>query len=232
MGNLFRLTQGGNRKLGSMFFTSYTSGESCPDSCTLKGAGCYARFSHVGRLWARLSSGDDKRAMDEHQFLASIAALPKGSYFRHNVAGDLPFRKDGVINGDFLIALMKIIKNRKLRAIIYTHHRLNNANIALFNELVAMGLSIPVLSCDTIQDWEKARQLGFNAVVVADSEEKHTNGKTFVRCPAEYQDNVTCQSCMLCQVSAKQNKYSIFFTPHGAGKKKIKPIDLIPVVAI
>jgi hypothetical protein len=55
----------------------------------------------------------------------------------------------------------------------------------------------------------------------------HTEeGNRIVRCPAEYQDNITCSNCgrgdPLCY--RKDRDYAIGFYIHGVGKKKANAV--------
>ena len=76
-----------NTKTGPIGVTM-TESASCPDTCSLKGAGCYARFGRVGMQWKQLDNGTYGMQWDD--FIHELSAMPRGYTFRHNVSGDLP----------------------------------------------------------------------------------------------------------------------------------------------
>lgn len=42
-----------------------------------------------------------------------------------------------------------------------------------------------------------------------------------VRCPAEYNDRITCSNCMLCAKDRTASRVVIGFTAHGTAKNKV-----------
>src|SRR5262245_2395307 len=86
---------------------STTSRDTCATSCPLFGdGGCYAASGNLGMLWRALSGavpGEKFRsgvAMVQSYtwsgFVAMVAALPEGTLWRHNQAGDLPGQGDAI----------------------------------------------------------------------------------------------------------------------------------------
>ena len=74
-----------NRKTGPIP-VSMTDMQSCPPSCSLRSMGCYAEHGHVAMHWRRVARIGEPWPV----FCARIAALPPGTSWRHNEAGDLP----------------------------------------------------------------------------------------------------------------------------------------------
>ena len=84
-----------NRKTGAMP-VSYSTKEWCPDTCPLKKHGCYAKHGHTGIHWRKVTAGE--RGTDWNTFVSKVRHLPKGGIWRHNVAGDLPVTKPGIMS--------------------------------------------------------------------------------------------------------------------------------------
>ena len=101
-----------NSKVGHIP-TTYTSKESCPSSCPLNhknSGGCYAESGPLNIHWTKISEG--KRGMEYDAFIESIKKLPRGQFFRHNVAGDL-YGKDEKIDIPKLVELVMANKGKK-----------------------------------------------------------------------------------------------------------------------
>jgi len=58
---------------------STTSADSCPPSCPLKKAGCYANGGPLAIHWREVTEG--RRGTDWGTFCAKIAALPEGTFY-------------------------------------------------------------------------------------------------------------------------------------------------------
>jgi hypothetical protein len=204
-----------NKKTGRIPVSTSTA-DWCPDSCPLKEAGCYAKHSHLGMHWKKVTSGE--RGTDWNGFTSKIRKLPKHGIWRHNQAGDLPVDCDRI---DSIKMRQLIAANRGKGGFTYTHHNpfdTDNAEIIL--ESNHGGFTVN-LSADTTAKADTYVELGIAPVVTllpTDSAKvTYTpKGRKIVRCPAETSAKVTCQSCRLCQ---KVNRPIIGFTPHGSGRK-------------
>lgn len=86
-----------NAKLGGIP-ASFTSRGTCPPSCSFYDAGCYALYGKVAQHWKRTGEKGDSWSA----FCADVAALPPGTLWRHNVAGDLPGRGEALDVGALL----------------------------------------------------------------------------------------------------------------------------------
>lgn len=209
----------GNSKTGPIA-TSMTTSDSCPDTCSLKGAGCYARFGMAGMHWRKL---DQKaaagEALDLQAFIGSILALPKGAAFRHNVAGDLP-------DSQTLDAIAAAAQARNLQGWTYTHRHDESMQPSIAQANAAPGFAVNLSAESPVHaDQLKALSVGPVVTVVTPDEwsggtntSKTPAGNTLVRCPAEYIDSMNCAACMLCAVSTR--KGIVAFTAHGSGKNK------------
>lgn len=209
----------GNSKTGPIS-TSMTTSDSCPDACGLKGQGCYARFGLTGMHWRKLDQkAEQGQAMDLEAFTGALMALPKGSPFRHNVAGDLP-------DADTLDAIAAAAQARKLQGWTYTHnHAPEDMRSSIAQANASPGFAVN-LSADSPAHADElaAMRVGPVVTVLAPDQWQGRNtsstpaGHAIVRCPAEYIDSMNCAACMLC---AKPDRKGIVgFTAHGSGKNK------------
>ena len=215
-----------NAKTGPIGVTM-TESASCPDTCALKAAGCYARFSFVGIQWRQLDKGT--HGIEWDQFIKELSAMPSGYTFRHNVAGDLLNRK-GFIDHKMLGKLVQA--SNKKQGFTYTHHVLNAWNIAVIRAANRAGFTINV-SCDNLDQVDNAIKLGLPAATIlpefSDKVTVTPAGNRVVTCPATYRDDVTCANCgngrPLC--ARADRVYAIGFPVHGAGKKKAEKIFML-----
>lgn len=212
-----------NVKTGPMP-VSTTEKASCPDSCSLKGSGCYAESGPLGIHWNAVSNG--KRGSDWLTFCEEIKKLPRGIVWRHNQAGDLPG------NGKELYPHMMhdlVIANRGKKGFTYTHY---NPSIGINHTLIQnannSGFTIN-LSAESYNEADQLADMGIGPVVTIQAEgmPKTTytpKGRKVITCPATYMDNVSCYTCKLCQ---KQDRPIIAFPVHGTSKKKANKVFMM-----
>ncbi len=84
VGRVLWVARSHNEKLGGIPSTISERG-TCPPTCGLYEAGCYAGFGKLGGHW----KGVGDRGLPWPEFLQRVRALPAGQAWRHNVAGDL-----------------------------------------------------------------------------------------------------------------------------------------------
>lgn len=205
-----------NRKTGPIP-VSTTSRESCPSTCALLGAGCYAENFPLGSHWDRVG----RIGMSSGEFLKRIRQLPKGQLWRHNQAGDLP-HTDGNIDEGFLHAL--VVANRRKDGFTYTHHLMNDHNRTMVQRSNDEGFTINV-SADNVTQAVDLFKSGLPTVAVLPKNapnEQICSGVKVVACPAEKTDRIQCSNCALCQIPDRG--YIIGFRAHGT---KAKKVDLI-----
>ena len=219
-----------NSKTGAIAVTS-TSSESCPTSCpfvkiklidSIKFTfnGCYADYSYTGMAWRKL----DVTGLDYSQLLANIRHLDKFAKLRLNVMGDIA-HKDQTILVELFEQLVEVIVKRQLQTILYSHHDLSiESNLLAFKSAFDRGLHVNA-SCENIEQARSAIDNGINAVIVlpVDSIQKtiKAGDVRIVRCPAEYNDRITCSNCMLCAKDRTASRVVIGFTAHGTAKNKV-----------
>lgn len=217
-----------NAKTGPIGVTM-TESKSCPDTCSLKGAACYARFSFVGIQWRQLDKGT--HGMEWNNFIRELSKMPSGYTFRHNVSGDLP-HNNGTIDHKMLGKLVQASK--KKQGFTYTHHLLTQWNIGVIKTANKAGFTINV-SCDSLDEVDSQYKHGLPLVTILPEDSPKTlktpEGFTVVTCPATYRDDVTCATCgssrPLC--ARADRGYAIGFPVHGSGKKKAEKVFMMQV---
>lgn len=222
------VTQSSNRKTGPIPVT-YTSRGSCPDSCPLKVSGCYANGGPVGIHWHKLNRNKSTTAIGLQALTESIAQLPRGQLWRHNVAGDLP-GKGETIDTAALAAIVRANKGR--HGFTFTHKPLTPVNVDAIREANRKGFTVN-LSANGISDVDDKLSHGlpvvtllpFNAPKVSETPQGHK----IVQCPAETSSRVTCASCGLCARSDRS--YVIGFKPKGSAKRRVDKIAQLPGTA-
>ena len=210
-----------NRKTGAIP-TSTTEKASCPSTCPFLLKGCYAKGGPQNIHWSAISRGE--RGMVWSEFTSAIRKLKRGQLWRHNVSGDLP-HSDGVIDSAKVSALVDANRGRK--GYTYTHHILNNENLAIIQESNKNGFTINA-SCESVDVADSVMtEHNIPAVAVINSEESRrffttTSGRKVIVCPATVHDNVSCADCGIC---ANANRSAIVaFPAHGNAKKSVNQI--------
>jgi hypothetical protein len=213
MGSLrFHLTlKSDNIKTGSIP-VSTSSRITCPLSCPLRWAGCYAENFPLRFHWDAVTRGE--RGTDWPTFLAAISALPVGQLWRHNVAGDL-YRPGNAIGQTALRQLTEASRGR--RGFTYSHHLLTRSTVAAFKVATAAGFTVNV-STETETAADAAVAHGLRAVTVVPSTEtrrfwRSPDGNSVVVCPVQIRDGMTCERCRLCH--ARPQEVIVAFLAHG-----------------
>jgi len=199
--------------------TTVTSAATCPDACPLKAKGCYAQGGPLAIHWRAVTQG--KRGGTLQALCDNIAALPEGTLWRHNVAGDLPGDGDTIHRQD-MVALIEANIGR--RGFTYTHKPPAHAdNATLIHYANNMGFTVN-LSANTLAHADTLAALNIGPVVVVQDAIEGTRadtvtpeGRKVATCPATYRDDVTCKSCGLCAV--RDRKVIVGFPAHGAAKR-------------
>ena len=212
-----------NRKTGPIP-TTYSSRETCPPSCPHFRASCYAENFHTALNWNKV----DQRGQDLDGLLKAINRLPKGQFWRHNVAGDLPGEGEQVD----AYALGQIVKaNRGRKGFTYTHKKSPEA-ITWAKHATAWGFTVN-LSADDAGEADKLAATGAPVVVVVPMDTpKHTTtpeGRPVLVCPAQTTEGMTCALCQLCQKADRRQ--IIGFRAHGTKAKQADRIArrVIPI---
>lgn len=208
---------------------STTSAVSCPDRCSLKKSGCYADGGPLAIHWKKVSDGSRGESWDS--FCGKIQALPDGSLWRHNQAGDLPGNGQ-VIHSDLMEKLVNANKGKC--GFTYTHYdptiKINKDNIRKANK---NGFTVN-LSAESLIEADKFKKMNIGPVVtiLPEDAEKVTftpNGNKVVTCPATYREDVSCSTCKICADNS-ENRAIIGFPVHGVTKKKAQKVFMMKSV--
>lgn len=210
-----------NSKTGDIPVTT-TSEESCPHACPLKGNGCYAEGGPLAIVWRKVT--ERKMGLAWDAAMSEIAALPKGTLWRHNQAGDLPGIGDN-IDGFAMIELIRANKGK--RGFTYTHKPIDNAkNHEAVRVANAMGFTVNLSANNLAHADELAASNAGPVVVVLPADATRATvtpeGRKVAICPATISDNVTCKTCGLCAIANR--KAIIGFPAHGPSKRKASAI--------
>jgi hypothetical protein len=206
-----------NRKIGAIPCT-YSARFTCPDSCPLKKAGCYAEDFRTAMLWNKVDSG--KLGKEWEAFCEDIRTIKTGQLWRHNVAGDLPPIDTDTIDADKLAQLVDANKGRN--GFTYTHYPDTEHNIDAIRNATENGFTINLSGNNLDHAADLARHgLPVVAIVPIDypTETTYYKGHKVITCPATYRDEVTCATCKLCQVSKRGS--IVAFPAHGSKKRMV-----------
>jgi hypothetical protein len=169
--------------------------------------------------WNKLDDGT--RGDSWTDFTAKLSKLADGQLWRHNVSGDLPGSND-VLDTDKCMDL--VVANGKSRGYTYTHYPVDvagNRNVIAAMNNGGFTVNLSANGPDHARRL-KADPLNFGlplvSIVPSDfwGEDGKRNGE-FVRCPAEYRDDVSCATCKLCAVRSRGD--IVGFTVHGTRSK-------------
>lgn len=207
-----------NAKTGPIPVTT-TAEASCPSVCPFKRSGCYAEHGPLALVWRGMQN-----ALSWRQFSAQVAALPVGTLWRHNQAGDLPHTEQTI---DSAAVAELVAANSGRRGFTYTHHDMSiPGNAEIVRDSNANGFTVN-LSGNNLANADDLAALEIAPVVVvlpADTAERTLAtpaGRKVVVCPATYRDDVQCKSCGLC---ARQRDAIVGFPGHGAAKRKASAV--------
>lgn len=220
----FPKTVGGNAKTGLL--TSTSSMDTCPDTCPLKGKGCYARFGNLARVWKNVSEGSYSIPFSE--FLSKIKSLPPKSLWRHNQAGDLP----GInLEIDNSILSQIVDANKGKRGFTYTHKPLTETNLGYIRSAIEKGFTINI-STETLSQVDSVKEMGLPVAVVLPKDTpldgsirkvNTPNGNSVLICPQQINPNtMNCANCGLCANSKRS--YAIGFVAHGNARNMANAI--------
>lgn len=207
-----------NKKTGPIP-VSYSPEDTCPSICAFKEHGCYAKYGPASLVWKKHS-----KRLSYAEFIEEIKKLPKKTFWRSNVAGDL----QGANNKLDITKLNILIEaNKGKDGYTYTHHPVHTkAEKAAVLDANKKGFTIN-LSANSIKHADELVKLKIAPVAVVVNSDiiknfKTPEGNNVIICPAITKENMTCDKCRLC---AKPNRKSIIgFPSHGSGKKKANNI--------
>jgi len=199
------VSESSDRKIGPVI-ASYSTVDSCPDSCELKSGGCYA----WGLFYLKILSGKiDKGSIKIKNLTDALADRRlSAKIVRHRVAGDI------VGDVDQTLVECQQVESASLINIGYTH---------AWREEEAQPLKKYFrASCNSLKDVTEAHANGWSAaLVVTGNVPKSTiiDGKKAINCPARHgvegKKDITCNDCTMCKISDKTKDIVIMFEVHG-----------------
>jgi hypothetical protein len=200
-----------NRKTGEIPVT-YSERATCPPSCAHYRSDCYAEDFYTRMSWDKVPA----RGKSHAELCADIAALPAGTLWRHNVAGDLAGDGENVD----AYALGELVRaNFGKRGFTYTHKKSADA-IKWAKHATEWGFTVNLSADDAGEaDILAAHDMPTVCIVPMDTPERTTTpqGRPIVVCPAQTHDDKTCADCGLC--ARADRKIIIGFRAHGTRAK-------------
>jgi len=196
--------------------TSISPSNTCPDTCHLKGAGCYAENFPLKLHWNRVDNGIGH---DWSSFCDEISRFPRGQLWRYGQAGDLPGLGNEIDPAD-MFELIKANKGR--RGFSYTHKPMTDRNQTLVYMANHQGFTVN-LSADSLKEADDLAALEVAPVVVALPHTQKCNtrtpeGRKVLICPNHFDKRVNCQNCELCAIPDRSA--IIGFPAHGNRKEQ------------
>lgn len=199
------VSESSDKKIGPVV-ASYSTIDSCPDSCELKNGGCYA----WGLFYLKvLSSKIDKQKIAIKSLADALSDRnPISKIVRHRVAGDTVGDVDGTLEE------CHVIEQSGLTNIGYTHNWRAEESQPLKKYFRA--------SCNSLDDVREASAMGWSTTLVAAGnvpKSTYLDDKKAVICPARHgvegKKDITCNDCTMCKVSDKTKDLVIMFKVHG-----------------
>jgi len=216
----------GNRKVGPIP-VSTTEEDSCPNECPLKGTDCYARFGPLGMHWRKI--GPDGRGDNWTAFCNRITKMVAGQLWRHNQAGELPKLEndsDGPDRLDAAKCFELSEASEHTKGWTYTHYNpIVLSNAAVIGEMNSVNGMTVNLSADSLNEADEYAALDIGPVCVLLPRDAPTvgnktpNGLPIVTCPAQTNEDMSCDKCRLCQV--RDRKSVVGFLAHGTASKRL-----------
>ena len=193
--------------------TAMIEKSTCPDSCELKGNGCYANSGMMRFRWDQVTAG---AGIPWKTFCGMIKNLPDGTLWRYGTAGDLPGYGERI---DFDDMLELVHANTGKRGFAFTHKPLTPENIRRIRGANEAGFVVNLSAWNGANaDVKLASGAGPVVCLIpwgTPEVSRTPAGTKIVACPAQTRDRVTCKKCGLC---AKQRDFVIGFYPHGPGR--------------
>jgi hypothetical protein len=212
-----------NSKTGPILVTT-TSMDSCWTGCphhqNNRGT-CYALYGPQRLWWNKISSGKYGMPLTKLFFFLR-KHITRHTIWRHNVAGDLPSRKENGVRIDERFVRMLYKVNRECKGIGFTYtHRPWKLNQDIIRESNQNGFTINA-SCDSFEDAVDCYNHNIPTTITVSESQKDNvtvNGIKFMTCPAQTGTAKNCLECKLCS-NANRN-IVIMFSAHGLKAKHI-----------
>jgi hypothetical protein len=230
-----------NHKTGLMA-VSTSPKQTCSTACPFKDNGCYAATGPLALWWNRCSENTDDPKASWKAFCAKISALPAGTVFRHNQAGDLVPKAGSKheLDGKAAMLLASSCKEAEVSGFTYTHYPVLAAdceglspklrlkairnNRLVVEKMNRAGFTVNV-STNSLSHADAVIDSGIDAPVVVvlpgdvkAKSLKTPKGRKVLVCPQAWNKETTCSSCKICLHAGR--KAIIGFPSHGCRKKR------------
>lgn len=208
----------GNTKLGEIS-TTHASQATCPRTCPLYGAGCYAEYGYQAMTTWRLN---ERRWVDPEviarQEARAIDGLSGERDLRLHVVGDCTTNGGAV---EVSRAAERYRQRGGREVWTYTHAWRDVCR-------VCWGRVSVLANCESVADVREASRRGYaTAMVVPEFESESAyevaGGVKVIPCPAQTR-GVKCVDCRLCMDDERLHAagLTIAFEAHSQGKNKVK----------
>jgi len=201
----------------------------CPNTCALKGEGCYAQQSYVGMLNKKLEIEHEGKTPEELAYVEAAAidaAFPKGIPQDGARGGrDLRIHVSGDCQTETAARVVAAAARRYMargggQVWSYTHAW------RVVPRSAWEGVSV-LASVESAVDAAEAVALGYTPAIVVpthkDMRVYELDGQKFIPCPAQTRD-MSCVDCRLCFNDTKLQSRSqgIAFAAHGTKTNSLK----------
>ena len=195
----------------------------CPSTCPLRKKGCYGKAGPIEIWWKRLDAGT--WGMSWEAFLTEIRKLPRGTFWRHAQAGDLPGRGTAI---DRKRLRELTAANKGKFGYAYTHKPLNRDNLAAIREAVKHGFTAN-LSSNGPSMADRLFDSGLPVVTIVPLGTPKVSytpkGRQIIICPAQVGLQTSCATCRLC--ARAHRRFIIGFLPHGRQARQVSAIAAV-----
>ena len=196
----------------------------CPDSCPLKGNGCYAENFPLALQWLKQQAGTSPWSCTWEGLLGKLKRVAKHAKVRMWEAGDFPVTVTGAMDPLKLLQLTEALRGK--RAWAYTHHipgLIGDVTADFIRSARSRGFTINLSFDNKEVVMDAYMNQGHSCVLAVPSTETRrgwrTPGGNRVRvCPAHFRPGeVSCASCDLCHT--RPADLAIAFPAHGTKAK-------------
>jgi hypothetical protein len=216
--SVIAVEKSGNTKVGQIAIT-YASQASCPSSCPLKDAGCYAELGRVGMVTHELNKSTASPLEVALEEAAAIRAMQTTRPLRLHGVGDCS-----------TVETTKIVAEacEEYPGIVYTYTHAHR-DVPRKNWLHVSVLA----SCESLDEAADAMERGYAAAVVVPEHESRgpkvvfdSQGRSMLLqpCPQQTTPGVTCNSCRLCMKDQRLlgQRRVIAFEAHGQRSRRVR----------
>lgn len=212
-----------NAKLGRGVLHTSASQITCPASCPLRRAGCYAEGGRVGLISRDLNAVAQRDGHTAESVIRLEAGLIRGlnptKPLRLHVVGDAPTERCAAILAD-------ACAERTGPTWTYTHAWRDVRRLAWGGVQVWASLDSPA-------QMEQAEEQGYQQMALVVAEHKSASarlekGRLHIPCPAQTKQGVTCAKCRICWHGPERWRHRgvdsvvVEFAVHGRSHRAVK----------